>query len=66
MDIIKASGKKQKFSKRKLYQSLRRVGAKPKVAEKVYKEVFKGIRSGFGTEKIFNQALHRLQKENPI
>lgn len=66
MDIIKASGEKQKFSKEKLYNSLKRAGAKPALAEKISQEVTKGIHPGTGTEKILDQAFRCLRKENPI
>lgn len=66
MDIIKASGEKQKFNKRKIYQSLKRAGAKPDLAEKVSQEVARNVRPGMGTEKILDQTFRCLQKENPI
>lgn len=66
MDIIKASGKKQKFSQEKLYHSLKRAGARPKLAGKISQKVAKSVRPGMNTEKILDQTSCHLQKENPI
>ena len=66
MDIIKASGEKQKFSKKKLYQSLKRAGAQLSLAERVSKEITKKISPGTSTKEILNQATFYLKKENPL
>ena len=66
MEIIKASGKKQKFNKRKLYQSIRRAGARPSSAEKISKEIAKSVRPGINTGKILDQTFRCLQRKNPI
>lgn len=66
MEIIKASGEKQKFNKRKLYQSIRRAGVRPSLAEKISKEIAKSIRPGMNTEKILDRTFRCLQRENPI
>lgn len=66
MEIIKASGAKEKFSREKLFQSLKRAGAQTKLAEKICARVAKNIHSGSNTEEILNQALSCLEKENPI
>ena len=66
MDIIKASGEKQKFSKKKLSQSLKRAGAQPSLAERVSKKITKEISSGTSTREILKQATSYLKKENPI
>lgn len=66
MDIIKASGEKQKFSREKLYRSLKRAGAQPKLAEEVSKEVAKSVYPEISSEKVLEQALCCLRKENPI
>jgi len=66
MEIIKASGEKEKFSKEKLYQSLKRAGAQPKLAEKVCKEVSSGIRPEMSTEEILNRTLRCLRDESPV
>lgn len=66
MDIIKASGEKEKFSKEKLYKSLKRAGVQPKLAERVCRDVTKSVRPGMNTEGILNQTFRCLKKENPI
>lgn len=66
MDIIKASGQKEKFSEEKLGRSLERAGAQPELRERVSKEVAKKIYPDMGTEKILDQTLFELQKENPV
>ena len=66
MNIIKASGEKEKFSKEKLFRSLKRAGAKPKLAEKVSKEIAKSVYPGIDSGEILNQSTSYLQKENPI
>lgn len=66
MNIIKASGEKEKFSKKKLYESIKRAGAEQKLAEKVSQEIAKNVYSGINSKKILNQSISYLQKENPI
>ena len=66
MDIIKASGEKEKFSKKKLYQSLKRIGAQHSLAEKVSKEITKKVSPGISSGKILNQVTSRLKKESPV
>ena len=66
MDIIKASGEKEKFNKEKLYQSIKRARVKPKLAEKICQSVGKSIRPGMSSERILDQTTSCLQKENPI
>lgn len=66
MDIIKASGEKQKFKKEKLERSLKRVGVQSKLAEKVIREVEKSIRPEISSEEILNKVTYCLQKEKPI
>ncbi|MCH8741548.1 restriction endonuclease [Patescibacteria group bacterium] len=66
MDIIKASGEKEKFNKVKLYQSLKRAGVQPKLAGKVCKTVAKSIRHGMNSGEILDQTTKCLQEENPI
>lgn len=67
MNIIKASGKKEKFNREKLYQSLERVvGVQPKLAEKVCRKIAKTIYPGIDTEKILDQTIRYLREENPI
>ena len=66
MDIIKASGEKEKFNKKKLEQSLKRAGAESVLAKKVSKEISKKVSAGISSEKILNQTTSYLKKENPI
>ena len=66
MDIIKASGEKEKFNKEKLYGSLKRAGAQSGLAEEICKEMAKAVHPGVSTEEILNQTLRCLKKENPI
>lgn len=66
MDIIKASGEKEKFEKEKIFQSLKRAGADSELAQKICQRVSKDTKPGIKTDDIFNQTLICLQKENPI
>jgi Holliday junction resolvase len=66
MDIIKASGKKQKFKRKKLEQSLKRAGIHPQLAEKVSRKIAKKVRPEMSSEKILTQVAYELQKEKPI
>lgn len=65
MEIIKASGEKQRFNKEKLYRSLRRAGVNSKLARSVCKKVEKNIHSGASSEKILSQTASCLQEESP-
>lgn len=66
MDIIKASGEKEKFNKEKLYRSIKRAGVKPKLAGRVCQSVVKKVRPGMNSGEILDQATNYLKKENPI
>ncbi|MDP3990928.1 MAG: restriction endonuclease [Candidatus Nealsonbacteria bacterium] len=66
MDIIKASGEKEKFNKEKLHNSLKRAGAEPGLAQKISQEVARSVHPGADTGKIFNQTFRSLQKASPI
>ncbi len=66
MDIIKASGEKEKFSKEKIYSSLKRVGVQPKLAQEVCQEVARTIVPGDSSGKILSQVTQCLRRENPI
>lgn len=65
MEIIKAAGGKQKFSKDKLYRSLKRAGVQSGLAKKVSERVGKNVYSGMGSGKILDQAVSYLRKESP-
>lgn len=66
VDIIKASGEKEKFDKSKLYYSLKKSGAKSDLAEKVCNEVIKNVYSGIKSGEIFNQAVRCLLKKDSV
>lgn len=64
MDIVKASGEKEAFSRDKLCRSLKRAGAPANVVEKVCGLVEKEIQPNTSTEQIAKKAEAYLQKEN--
>lgn len=66
MDIIKASGSKEKFRREKIYDSLKRVGVKPKLAEKVSQEVMKTVGKRANSEKVLRQVILCLKRESPV
>ena len=66
MDIVKASGEKEKFSEKKLYQSLKRAKVQHSLADRVSKEIAKKISPGISSEEILNQVTSHLKKESPI
>lgn len=66
MEIIKSSGEKQKFSREKLYGSLKRAGAEPELAQEISQKIAKTIQSGISSEKILEEVSYCLQKENPM
>ncbi len=66
MDIIKASGEEEKFEKEKVFQSLRRAGAGPRLAAEICQRVAKVFKPGMSTNDIFEQTLNFLEKENSI
>ncbi len=66
MDIIKASGEKEKFSEKKLYQSLKRARVQHSLAERVSKEIAKKISPGISSDEILSQVTSHLKKESPI
>jgi len=66
MDIIKASGEKEKFEEEKIFQSLKRAGADSELAQKICQRVAKYTKPGMNTDDIFEQIRVCLEKENPI
>lgn len=66
MDIIKASGKKEKFRREKIYRSLKRVGADPRLAQKVSKQVTKTVGKKASSERILREVTLCLKREDPI
>lgn len=65
MDIIKASGQKEKFSEEKLYRSIKRSGAKLTLTEETCRQVIKNIGPGASSAEILKQVTQCLKKENP-
>lgn len=66
MEIIKASGDKQKFNKEKLRSSLKKAGASLKIADEISRTVERNIHSGVRSEEILNQVTRRLKKTDPV
>ncbi len=66
MDIIKASGEKEKFSEEKLYESLKRAGVKSEFARSVVKEVGKKVKPDITSEDILKHASRCITKRDPI
>jgi hypothetical protein len=61
MQVIKASGRKEKFRPNKIYQSLKRAGASNQIAKKVSNEIKENAYNNIPTEKILNLALQELK-----
>jgi len=66
MEIIKASGEKQKFNAEKLSVSIKRAGAEPGLAREISKKVAKSVKQGAESGNILDRTLYYLQKENPL
>lgn len=66
MEITKASGLKENFSKTKLLSSLKRAGVRQPFLAKIYRGVAKKIRPGISTAEILDQTYHHLCQENLI
>jgi Holliday junction resolvase-like predicted endonuclease len=65
--IIKASGERQVFDEKKIYDTARRAGASEKLAEKVRDAVQKKLYPNISSDKILNYVLSYLnKKENKI
>ncbi len=60
--ITKLSGKRQKFSLRKLERSLKRAGASRSLARRIAEEVADDIRPGMTTADIYQQAHYLLRQ----
>ena len=63
MEIIKASGEKENFSKRKLYLTMREAGASKKLINETVNLVKSKIKQNTTSEEILNLALKNLKKE---
>jgi len=66
MDIIKASGSKEKFRKEKIYSSLKRIGVDPRLAQKVSQEVTNTLGKRVSSERVLRRVTQCLRRENPI
>lgn len=66
MEIVKADGKKEVFSKKKLLRSLRRSGASVFVAEKIAHEVEESLHEGMKTKDIYRRAFHLLRQKDTL
>jgi hypothetical protein len=63
--IVNKSGEKELFSKSKVYNSARRVGASKKLAEEIATTIRKEIYPGMTTNNIFDRVEEILEKEYP-
>jgi len=66
MKIIKASGEQETYSKKKLCDSLRSVGAPKTLVNRVCRMVGKEVTPGMTTEEISRRTTLYLAKENPV
>jgi len=64
MEIIKASGEKEKYQSGKVVRSLKRAGVSSAAAEKVEKEIGKEIKPGDTTEELFERVREKLVKQD--
>lgn len=60
--IQKASGNYEPFSRRKLYQSLKRTGLKNSDCKKISTQIEKEVKEGSSTSDIFNKTLNLVNK----
>ncbi len=65
MEIVKASGKRERFSEKKLRYSLERVGVGASEANSIVGEVRRRIRVGARTKEILEIVLGLLRHKNP-
>jgi hypothetical protein len=66
MFIVKASGEKEKFNKRKVERTARRAGASKSFAREVANKVSKEVHEGMSTKEILKIALKFLRKEKAV
>jgi len=64
--VVKASGQREQFQRRKLITSLIRVGAPPGVAEEIAETVEKSITPGASTRQIYRRAKNLLKKHSSV
>ena len=63
ISITKSSGKKMRFSLKKLRRSLKKTGANEQVIAKIIDKVRGDLYHGISTKKIYNRAFELLKKE---
>jgi transcriptional regulator NrdR family protein len=66
LKVKKKSGKLQKFSKAKLYRSIKKSGASAELAKKVANAVAKKVKNNMPTSKIRGMVITQLGKHNKI
>lgn len=66
MDIVKASGEVQGFSRQKLFDSLISSGVSPATAEEVVNKVAAEITPGISTKKLFKMAKRLLKQRDSV
>ena len=65
VDIIKASGERQAYSKNKLCRSLLRAGVSKDIVNDVCSVVQKEIRANMTTDELFSRTAWHLRKQSP-
>jgi len=65
MQVIKASGEKQTFNRKKFCRSLEKVGASPELVKDACTYVERELKPGMGTSEIFQYTLRYLRKKDP-
>ncbi len=66
IDVIKSSGKRAKFSIKKLSNSLKRSGANEKTIQQILGKVRDELYQGISTKEIYNRAFALLKKEKSV
>lgn len=62
--VVKESGEKQRFSKRKFLQSMFKAGLDKKAAQEVLKKLLPEFKEGISTKKIYQKARSHIQKQS--
>ncbi len=66
MEITKASGKKEKFSEKKIHNSLERVGLKERDIVEVIENIKRRIHPGISSKKILEMVLDLVKDKDPV
>jgi len=66
IDVIKSSGKRARFSLKKLSSSLKRSGANDKTVKQILNKVRDELYQGISTKEIYNRAFSLLKKEKSV